>query len=216
MERTCDTCGSKAAHFYDTYCKQCGLKLHSRGREQHSSPSTPERNNSSTPPPLLSGAGIKGALLGRRDKVEDKDKDKEATPLSTAGQQQKIRLSVTVHSIAGLRYRQASHRAIKLYWSLRLLSADGAKSQRATTAMVAVDPNNPLVTFEESFDFILEFEGQVLELKGTSLCMVCMCADLRNSTCFLSLLFSHPRGRSSSTTRQLTVPFKVRLHVCEL
>jgi hypothetical protein len=205
MERVCDTCGAKA-HFYEQHCKQCGLKLHSR-RVEHSSSSpgggvTPERGHSP--------ASLTGEKKSKRKESEKVATTQELVQEVAAATQNKIRLSVTVHSVAGIRPRHASHRGVKLYWSLRLLSASGKKSQRATTALVAVDVNNQLLMFEESFDFVLEFEGQVLELKLKEIdTMLGYTVQKRDHGCLYWQVYSDKLSKAAMDRRSFRFAFLV-------
>ena len=83
-----------------------------------------------------------------------------------ANESSKDKLSITVHSVSGVHVRPGLPGASQqFYWSLRLLSADGKRSQTASSSSVAYDTTLPVISWEETFHFTLEFEGQVLELK---------------------------------------------------
>ncbi len=170
MERHCDTCGAKA-HFFDVHCHQCGLKLHASAK-QHQSDDVPDT------PPASSVAGNRVAKTHKQRTKEaaveqlvmngtsSKDAITAQIEAETDMARPKIRLSVTVHTVTGLRLRQSQRGgSTKLYWSLRLLSASGSESQRAVTHEVSVHPGQPLILFDDTVDFFLEFEGQVLEMK---------------------------------------------------
>lgn len=83
-----------------------------------------------------------------------------------ADESSKLRVSITIHDLVGLRVPQGGlFKNTKLYWSVRLLSASGATNQRSSSSLVSIsDSVNDSISFEESFTFNLEFEGQVMQL----------------------------------------------------
>jgi hypothetical protein len=96
-----------------------------------------------------------------------------------------LRVSITIHSMSGVRLPLANAvlRNTKVYWSLRMLSANGEKNQRASTTPVSIaEQTDHTLHFEETFGFNLEYEGQVLQLTlKVWLCFPCFLFFLKKT-----------------------------------
>lgn len=107
------------------------------------------------------------AVLNRiNQKIKDVREDSNAEDVgpSSASQIQRPleKLRITVHSISQLPL-WARSRTSQLSWSVKLLSVDGKPSQVAESSYVAHETE--FCEWQETFEFSLEFEGQILELK---------------------------------------------------
>jgi hypothetical protein len=115
--------------------------------------------------PVAASPVKEGRFFGKKEKNDHVLVSAPVSP-EPADEREKLRVSITIHDLVGLRLPQGGlFKNTKLYFSVRMLSASGATNQRSSTSFVsALDVVHDAVTFDESFTFNLEFEGQVVQL----------------------------------------------------